>query len=102
MLIEVLKTVYDQTARMLSAMARTDYLSGNTTFRGTVLNSIGDVFGLNPTIVTCVHHFFVFTYSALKFSPLCIGRVSLAELSLSQLFGAELTGVARGVERPTR
>ena len=78
--IKVLKTVPDQRAYILSAMARTDYLSGNTTFRDTVLNSIGDTFKLNPTILTCVHNFFIFIHSVLTAFPLYVHRVSLAGL----------------------
>ena len=49
----------DQTAYMLSAMARADYLSGNTTFQEVVLNSIGANFKANPTILTYVPEFCV-------------------------------------------
>ena len=48
----VLKTVIDQTAHMLSAIARTDYLSGNKSFQNVVLNSINAVFKATPTILT--------------------------------------------------
>lgn len=42
----------DQPAYTIAAISRTDYLSGNTTFKQLVINSMNTVFTLNPKIST--------------------------------------------------
>ncbi len=42
----------DQPAYTVAAISRTDYLSGNTTFKTLVLNSMKAVFTLDPKIST--------------------------------------------------
>ena len=53
----VLGHIPDQVPRMLSAIARTDYLSGNRTFQDIVLGSIQAIFDTNPAIVPYVTGF---------------------------------------------
>ena len=45
-------TALDQDAHMLSAIARSDYLSGKQQFQSVVLNSIKAVFATNSKIIT--------------------------------------------------